>query len=395
MNSLKLLGHCSAQWGSYGVRRLVAVFQVMRRRVAALHNYFGCTYGLNNEQRLNSTRFKAHLQLALILPWLIAAVSCTPKTPIADTAKPNADSIASRGGGCPEGPPCKRIPKPKEYDQYIALPPKLPFDQSIALGKQLLNAGNTTSAIDNFKQALLATGSDAAKQQAVYGNLGLAYIAASDNPTAQAYLEKAGAKEQAPAWIKDAYKHLLASQTLMTVEYMEQKLQADNKIEHERAMLRALDQGFSCEGFIGIGDLRPFRGLVREHRKPTNTCFIDDETFLDIRIIIAVNRTELTPEGQKQADELGKFLQQQLQDRKQVAVLVGHTDIIGSQGYNDRLSEKRAAAVKHYLESKFPDLKGKLTELGMGKRQPLFKETDEASQSLNRRVEVRLSRTAE
>ena len=344
--------------------------------------------------------------------WVIGV----PKPPVASEAKPSADAepdIASRAGGCPEGMPCKHK-KPRDYYQ------------SIALGQQLLKEGSTTQAIDNFKQTLWVAGSDEVKQQEVYGNLGLAYTAASDDPVAQAYLEEAGAREQAPAWIKEGYKSLLSSQKLMTVEYMERKLQAEKEIEQEQTQLLAADEessdaesGSERRGFIVgksmttamivKGDYRPkpaeakAKPKIVEHPKypgpnpvaSTHVDTISAETSLGINMNFTFGSAVLTPEGQEQADELGKLLQQKLQGSDQVVVLVGHTDIIGSDKYNDHLSEQRANAVKFYLISKFPDLKGKLSERGMGKRQPIYKEMDEESQRLNRRVEVKLSRSTE
>ena len=339
-------------------------------------------------------------QLAMAAPLMAVIVSCSTQPTTSQTVKANVS-------------PATVTENRLSYEQYLAQ------------GKSALNSGNTTQAIDNLKQALREAGSDTAKQQDAYGNLGLAYESASDNPTAQAYLEKAGAKEQAPTWIKDEYKHLLSSQKFMTAEYMEKKLQAEKGIEQEQAQWLTADQesssaepGTKRRGFI-VGkpmttamntkeDYRPRPTeakakpkIVRpKHPGPTPVAStrVDTpsaETALDIRIVFAVDSSVLTPEGQKQADELGKLLQQKLQDSDQVAVLVGHTDILGSEEYNDHLSEERATAVKSYLVSKFPDLKGKLSERGMGKRQPLYKEMDEESQSLNRRVEVKLSRSPE
>ncbi len=343
-------------------------------------------------------------RLAMSASLMAAIVSCATQPVASTTAKTNANAS-----------PATVAENRLNYDQYLAQ------------GKSALNSGNTTQAIDNFKQALREAGSDATKQQEAYGNIGLAYQAASDNPTAQAYLEKAGAKEQAPAWIKDGYKHLLSSQKFMTSEDMERKLQAEKDIEQEQAQLLAANQDNSSEepgskrrGFI-VGkpamttamntkeDYRPKPAEAKSKPKvvkrpkhpgpaPMASAHADTqsaETALDIRIIFAVASSVLTPEGQKQADELGKLLQQKLQDGDQVAVLVGHTDILGSEEYNDHLSEERANAVKSYLVSKFPDLKGKLSERGMGKRQPIYKEMDEESQRLNRRVEVKLSRSPE
>jgi OOP family OmpA-OmpF porin len=64
----------------------------------------------------------------------------------------------------------------------------------------------------------------------------------------------------------------------------------------------------------------------------------------------------------------------------------GHTDQIGSDKYNDGLSQRRADAVKKYLIAKGVDA-SRLTTVGKGKRDLLFKETDSVSRFYNRRVE--------
>ncbi|MFC5428484.1 outer membrane protein OmpA [Paraburkholderia denitrificans] len=75
----------------------------------------------------------------------------------------------------------------------------------------------------------------------------------------------------------------------------------------------------------------------------------------------------LKPAGKEKLDELaGKIQALNLE----VVVATGHTDRIGSTAYNDRLSLRRAQAVKAYLVSKGVPADRIYTE-GKGKRQPV------------------------
>ena len=54
----------------------------------------------------------------------------------------------------------------------------------------------------------------------------------------------------------------------------------------------------------------------------------------------------------------------------ELVLVTGHTDRLGSQQYNQKLSERRAAAVAAYLASRGVP-KDKIETLGMGKTQPV------------------------
>ncbi|MBI2383194.1 MAG: OmpA family protein [Gammaproteobacteria bacterium] len=67
----------------------------------------------------------------------------------------------------------------------------------------------------------------------------------------------------------------------------------------------------------------------------------------------------------------------------------GHTDSLGSDVYNQKLSEKRAIAVYDYLASRGVDNK-RLTFKGYGESQPIASNETEDGRELNRRVEMRV-----
>jgi len=79
------------------------------------------------------------------------------------------------------------------------------------------------------------------------------------------------------------------------------------------------------------------------------------------------NKAVLRPEGKKKLDEL---VAKSKQINLEVIIAVGHTDRIGSAKYNQKLSEKRAAAVKAYLVKQGIDQNKVHTE-GKGKTQPV------------------------
>jgi outer membrane protein OmpA-like peptidoglycan-associated protein len=73
--------------------------------------------------------------------------------------------------------------------------------------------------------------------------------------------------------------------------------------------------------------------------------------------------------------------------RKTTLTVVGHTDDVGSDGYNQKLSERRALSVAQYLESKRVDSM-RLAISGKGEAQPVASNTSEGGRQANRRVEI-------
>jgi len=77
-----------------------------------------------------------------------------------------------------------------------------------------------------------------------------------------------------------------------------------------------------------------------------------------------------------------------LQEHERVVVEVaGHTDSIGTDAYNQKLSERRAIAVKDYLNSKGVKA-SRLTAKGYGESMPVASNDTDAGRAENRRVEL-------
>ena len=102
------------------------------------------------------------------------------------------------------------------------------------------------------------------------------------------------------------------------------------------------------------------------------------DTFFDF------NKSVLKADGKAKLDDLaGKVKAINLE----VIIAVGHTDSAGSDAYNQKLSVKRADAVKAYLITKGIEKNRVYTE-GKGEKQPVADNKTDAGRSKNRRVEI-------
>ena len=96
------------------------------------------------------------------------------------------------------------------------------------------------------------------------------------------------------------------------------------------------------------------------------------------------DKSVLKPEGKAKLDDLvGKVKGVNLE----VIIAVGHTDSIGTVEYNQKLSVRRAEAVKAYLVSKGIEKNRVYTE-GKGEKQPIADNKTKEGRAKNRRVEI-------
>ena len=96
------------------------------------------------------------------------------------------------------------------------------------------------------------------------------------------------------------------------------------------------------------------------------------------------DKSVIKPAGKAKLDDLvGKIKDINLE----VIIAVGHTDSIGSDSYNQKLSVRRSEAVKAYLVSKGIEKNRVYTE-GKGEKQPVADNKTAEGRAKNRRVEI-------
>lgn len=96
------------------------------------------------------------------------------------------------------------------------------------------------------------------------------------------------------------------------------------------------------------------------------------------------DKSVLKPEGKAKLDDLVSKVKG---INLEVIIAVGHTDSIGSDAYNQKLSVRRSEAVKAYLVSKGIEKNRVYTE-GKGEKQPVADNKTAEGRAKNRRVEI-------
>lgn len=114
---------------------------------------------------------------------------------------------------------------------------------------------------------------------------------------------------------------------------------------------------------------------------PTSTkVVLNADTFFDF------DKSTIKPEGRQVLDQV---VQQAGSINLETLIATGHTDSIGTDAYNLKLSQRRANAVKAYLVQKGMDPNRIYVE-GKGESQPIASNKTREGRAKNRRVEIEI-----
>ena len=110
-----------------------------------------------------------------------------------------------------------------------------------------------------------------------------------------------------------------------------------------------------------------------------------DKPKIDLDIQFDYNSDKITTTSMPSVQALGKALSD-ANPKGSTFVVAGHTDAIGSEAYNQDLSERRADTIKRYLTEKYGINGTDLVTVGYGKTKP--KDPNAPMDPINRRVQV-------
>ncbi|UTW07150.1 OmpA family protein [Pseudomonas benzenivorans] len=122
---------------------------------------------------------------------------------------------------------------------------------------------------------------------------------------------------------------------------------------------------------------------------PDSPAVVEAEPLEVVRVELDVkfdfDKSVVKPDGQADIRSLADFMKQYPQTN---TVVEGHTDSIGTDAYNQGLSERRANAVRDVLVRQHGIDMGRVSAVGYGETRPVADNDSEAGRAINRRVEA-------
>jgi len=104
-------------------------------------------------------------------------------------------------------------------------------------------------------------------------------------------------------------------------------------------------------------------------------------------VLFGFDKWQLTPEDRQKLDDFASQFQNQ---KHYILQIEGYTDSTGPAQYNYELSQRRADSVIRYLAQKYDVPAYKIFLIGLGKDNPVARNTTVTGRAKNRRVDVRL-----
>jgi len=126
--------------------------------------------------------------------------------------------------------------------------------------------------------------------------------------------------------------------------------------------------------------------LLKPKDAPVSQPFKISEPVVLKNILFEFNKAVLQGESHLTLDELADYLKN---NPTFCLRIEGHTDSVGSESENVKLSEKRAIAVGAYLQQSGVS-PNRISAFGMGSKYPVVSNDSEENRSINRRVEITL-----
>ncbi len=117
-----------------------------------------------------------------------------------------------------------------------------------------------------------------------------------------------------------------------------------------------------------------------------NGCPVEAETVrVELDVKFDFDKSQVKQGSYSDIENLAEFMKQYPQTATTVE---GHTDSVGNPAYNQKLSERRAAAVRDALVNQYGVESDRVNAVGYGKERPVADNATNEGRAINRRVEA-------
>ncbi|MHC8304579.1 OmpA family protein [Pseudomonas sp. PB3P13] len=117
---------------------------------------------------------------------------------------------------------------------------------------------------------------------------------------------------------------------------------------------------------------------------------VEEETIVIRDVHFQFDKATLTPSDKEVLNTIATRLKQEAASAQ--LTVVGHTDSVGSDTYNQRLSDKRAHSVVDYLVQSGVPRASFVSVAGAGESQPVADNKTAEGRAMNRRTEIKIKR---
>jgi outer membrane protein OmpA-like peptidoglycan-associated protein len=117
---------------------------------------------------------------------------------------------------------------------------------------------------------------------------------------------------------------------------------------------------------------------------------VKEEVIVIRDVHFQFDKATLTPSDKQVLDKIATRLKQEAPTAR--LTVTGHTDSVGSDAYNQKLSDKRAHSVVEYLIQQGVPRSSFVSVTGAGESQPVADNKTADGRAMNRRTEIKIDR---
>lgn len=151
-------------------------------------------------------------------------------------------------------------------------------------------------------------------------------------------------------------------------------------------MISSITGTAGCDSAVTAGDIASADAMAAYVTATLMAPLQYEKHTVSATALFDFNKADLKEQGKAELHNLGESIKSQGMSVGDIDV-IGHTDSIGSETYNQGLSVRRAKAVSDYLVSQGIDA-AIIDVVGKGKSEPVASNETDAGRAQNRRVEI-------